>query len=69
MENTMNRCEDCPDWEEIYMSEMKKPEKGAKPKRITTKPQPKTREERVARDKAISGSSAFDNQSTDSNNK
>ena len=51
------------------MSEMKKPEKGAKPKRITTKPTPKTREERIARDKAISGSSSFDNQTTDSNNK
>ena len=67
----MNRCEDCPDWEEIYMSEMKKPEKGGTPKKITTKKKPGATGpggETPARDRGKS-SSAYNNQTTDSNNK
>lgn len=65
----MNRCEDCPDWEELYMSEMKKPEKGGTPKKITTKEKPGSTGpggSRPARDKGKD--SKFNAQSTDSNN-
>ena len=65
----MPNCEDCPDWEEIYMSEMKKPEKAkAIPIRKVQTKKPGSTGPRGSNPARNTGDGKFNAQSTDSNN-